>query len=126
MASISFSASSTSKGFQHGEGEMYLELLGGYSPRKPSIYVPLPEDRGRALLSYDPVCEWSIGSAVRIGELLNEIAPTLPVTTINSWENPQESNRRGGQTLIVNATPITGNWRNRQEFTEEITKALTQ
>ncbi len=75
---------------------MYLEFHGEYTPRKPTSYDPLPEDRSRALIFYDPICEWGIGSAVRIEELLNEIAPTLPVTTINGWENPQEVTRRGG------------------------------
>jgi len=115
-----------SKGFQQGEGEMYLELHGEYTPRKPTIYDPLPEDRSRALIFYDPVCEWSIGSAVRTEELLKETAPTLHVTTINSWENPQESTRRGGQTLIVNAIPITATWRDRQKLTKEVKQALTK
>ena len=114
-----------SKGFQQGEGEMYLELHGGYTPRKPSTYDPLPEDRGRALVFYDPVCEWSVGSAVRTEGLLNEVAPSLPVTSINSWENPRESTRRGGQALIVNAISIASNWRNREAFTKEVTQALT-
>lgn len=114
-----------SKGFKQGEGEMYLELHGEYTPRKPTTYHPLPEDRGRALVFYDPVCEWSIGSATRIEGLLNEIDPALPMTTINSWENPRESKRREGQALIVNATPIASNWRNREAFTKEVTQALT-
>jgi GNAT superfamily N-acetyltransferase len=115
-----------SKGFQQGEGEMYLELSGGYELRKPARYEPLPEDRGRALVFYEPICEWSIGSTVKIEELLNEIAPALPVTTINSWENPQESTRRGRQQLIVNATPITSTWRDREAFTTEVKQALTK
>ena len=114
-----------SKGFRQGEGEMYLELHGGYVPRKPASYDPLPEDRGRALVFYDPVCEWSIGSATRIEGLLNEIAPALPVTIINGWEDPEDSIRRGGQALIVNAAPIASTWRDREAFTKEVTQALT-
>jgi len=113
-----------SKGFQHGEGEMYLKLHDAYEPRKSSSYYPLPEDRGRALVFYDSVCEWSIGSAVRIEELLNEIDPTLQVTTINSWEKPEESTRRGGIKIIVNATSITANWREREAFTKKVKHAL--
>ena len=113
-----------SKGFQKGEGEMYLELHGEYTPRKTPTYESLPEDRGRALVFYDPVCEWSIGSATRIEGLLKEIEPTLPITTINSWENPHESTRRGGQPLIVNATPITSNWRDTEAFTAEVKQSL--
>ncbi len=119
---VSFYAS---KGFRQGEGEMYLELQGGYEPRKPAIYESLPEDRGRALVFYDPNCEWSIGSAVRTEELLNEISPNLPVTTMNSWERPEDS-RRGGQQLIVNATPINSAWRDREAFTTEVEQALTK
>ena len=115
-----------SKGFQKGEGGMYLDLPGEYTPRKPLTYEPLPEDRGRALVFYDPVCEWSIGSATRIEGLLKEIEPTLLVTAINSWENPHESTRRGGQPLIVNATPITSSWRDTDAFTAEVKKALTK
>jgi len=114
-----------SKGFQQGEGEMYLELHSGYTPRKPSSYRPLPEDRGKALVFYDPVCEWSIGSAVRTEALLNEVAPALPVTTVNSWENPIEFTRRGGQVVIVNAIPISSKWRDREAFTAEVRQTLT-
>jgi hypothetical protein len=63
---------------------------------------------------------------VRIEELLNEIAPTLPVTTINSYERPEESTRRGGQKIIVNATPITANWREREAFIKKVKDALTK
>jgi len=105
---------------------MYLELHGEYTPRKTPTYEPLPEDRGTALVFYDPVCEWSIGSATRITGLLKEIDPKLPVTAINSWENPHESRRRAGQTLIVNATPVTSSWRDTEAFTAEVKQALNK
>jgi hypothetical protein len=113
-----------SKGFQKGEGEMYLELHGEYTPRKTPRYEPIPEDRGRALVFFDPVCEWSIGSAVRTEEFLNEIVPNIPVTLINSWEKPDEHIRRGGRQIIVNVTPITSSWRDTEAFRREVAEAM--
>ena len=113
-----------SKGFRQGEGEMYLELHGEYEPRKPASYEPLPEDQGRSLVFYDPVCEWGVGFTVGVEGLINEIAPDLPVTRLNSWERPNEYIRRGGKQVIVNAKPIESFWTERAAFRREVEEAL--
>ena len=103
---------------------MYLEISGKYRPRGESEYHPLPEDRGRALMFYDPMCEWGYGFAVRVRELIHDIEPELPFEMINSWERPEEFISRGNQVLIVNAKVIQSFWTDREAFRREVERAI--
>ncbi|MGD2201036.1 MAG: hypothetical protein PVJ38_05345 [Candidatus Bathyarchaeota archaeon] len=111
-------------GFQQGIDEMYLEIHGEYQPKHVRAYRPLPGDKGRAVLFYEPMCEWSIGFAIRAKKFLKGLAPDLPVTLINNWEEPGEYLKRGGQQMVVNATPITSFWTDKEALTREVKKAL--
>ncbi|MCW4036385.1 MAG: GNAT family N-acetyltransferase [Candidatus Bathyarchaeota archaeon] len=111
-------------GFSGAEGEMYMEISGKYRSRGETEYHPLPEDRGRALMFYDPMCEWGYGFAVRVRELIHDIEPELPFEMINSWERPEEFMRRGNQVLIVNAAVIQSFWTDREAFRTEVEQAI--
>jgi GNAT superfamily N-acetyltransferase len=111
-------------GFEKAGREMFLELTGSYRPRVEPRYEPLPEDEGRAVMFYDPMCEWGYPFGVRVREILNEIDPDLPLELIDPWKRPGESARRGNQWLVVNATAIESFWTERDAFRREVELAL--
>jgi GNAT superfamily N-acetyltransferase len=111
-------------GFEKAGREMFLELTGSYRPRVEPKYEPHPEDEGRAVMFYDPMCEWGYPFGVRVRELLHEIDPDLPVELIDPWQSPGESVRRGNQWLVVNATAIESFWTEKDAFRHEVERAL--
>jgi len=111
-------------GFNMGQNEMYLEIDGGYIPSDKTEYSPLPEDRGRALMFFDPVCEWGIGFAMRVEEFLHGVDPDLSVQLLNTWENPEEYASRGFEQLVVNAVPIKSFWTDKDAMKKEVEEAL--
>jgi len=113
-----------SNGFKLGLGEMYLEITAPYQPRRKIEYQPLPEDKGRAVMFYDPICEFSYPSAVKVKEFLLEIDPSLQVDLIDQWRHPDESMKRGNPVLVVNAKRITSFWTQREAFRSEVEQAL--
>ncbi len=113
-----------SNGFKQGRGEMYLEITAPYQPRRTMEYRPLSEDKGRAVMFYDPICEFSYPFAVKVKEFLLEIDPGLPVELIDQWRHPEESIKRGNHVLVVNAKLITSFWTQREAFRREVEQAL--
>lgn len=103
---------------------MFLEVPAPYEPRKLAEYKPLPEDRGKAVIIYNRICEWLYPFAIRVKELLREIDSGLPVCLIDEWKRPDESMRLGNQWLVVNAVPIRSFWMQREAFRSEIMQAL--
>ncbi len=112
------------KGFKRAPNEMFVEVSAPYQPRSVEEYRPLPEDRGRAVTFYNPVCEWSYPFAVRVKELLNEVEPSLPVELIDEWRYPEESIKRGNHGLVVNATAIKSFLAQKDSFRREVEQAL--
>jgi GNAT superfamily N-acetyltransferase len=110
-------------GFLDGLNEMYLNVSGSYYPMEEGKYVPLVEDRGRAIILYEPVCEWSHSFNLRVSSILKEMVPNYPIDLINSWERPEESIRRGNQWLVVNAHPIHSFVTNEEVFRDEVSRA---
>jgi len=113
----------TRNGFREGDGEMYLEIHGGYEPRERTEYKPLPEDAGRAVLFYNVNCEYSVGFADTVKKLIHEVKPGYPVDIINMWTEPVESSRRSNELIIVNQRPIKSHWR-APEFRREVQAAI--
>jgi hypothetical protein len=116
----------TSKGFKHANNEMFLEISSSYKPRKTAEVPSLNEDKGRAIVFYNPVCEWSFPFALRIKDLLSEVSPSLPVHIIDEWRSPEESSKRGNEQLIINAKPIRSFFTQREKFIREVKKALKE
>ena len=87
-------------------------------------YRPLSEDKGRVVIFYDPICEFSYPFAVKVKEFLLEIDPGLQVDLIDQWRQPEESIKRGNRLLIVNAKLITSFWTQREAFRREVEQAL--
>lgn len=111
-------------GFLQGEDEVYFEVRKAYRPRATTEYDPLPEDRGRAFMFYEPVCEWGYPFAVQVKDYLRNIDPDLPIKLINSWEEPDKFIKRGSKQLIVNATEIKSFWTEKESFRREVEEAL--
>lgn len=113
-----------SKGFRWGIGEMYLEVSAPYEPKECGVYKPLSSDRGRAVILYSPLCEYSYPFALKVREIIWEVNPGLPITLIDIWRQPEEASKRGGETIIVNSRPIRTWWGDRENFKEEVKRAL--
>ncbi len=111
-------------GFSRADSEMYLEISGEYRPRGERAYKPLEEDGGRAIMFYDPMCEWGYGFAVRVRDLIHDVEPRYPFEMINPWERPGESARRGNQQLIVNGHVMQSFWTDKEAFRREVEEAI--
>ena len=115
----------SSLGFVDGFGEMYSEIFGTYEPQELARYTPLYEDRDRAVLLYEPLCEWNYVHMEQIKEVLQVIVPDLQVDIYNSWEHPDQSIRRGNQWLVVNSNPIKHYITDLKAFKKDVEEALT-
>jgi len=111
-------------GFKRAHDEMFLEIAGRYEPKIKLEYEPLPEDRGRAIIFYNRICEWSYPFALQVRDYLLQIKPGLKVELVDEWLRPWESKRRANQWLVVNAVPIKSFWTQREEFRQEVERAL--
>jgi len=111
-------------GFRDAEAELYMEISGRYVEAEPAERIPVPEDAGRAVVFYEPVCEWGYPFAVRARDLIHEIAPDYPVSLYNSWEQPREYSKRGREWMIVNGEAIRSLWTEREAFFREVRQAI--
>lgn len=104
---------------------LYLPIEGSFESSMPiGEYVPLPEDRGKALVFHSPVCQFSYQFAERIRELIMEVAPNIPIELVNKWEKPEESIKRKNCGLIVNARPVKAFFMDIEQFKKEIGQIL--
>ena len=119
-------------GFKQGHQEMFLEIKGEYVPPEIPEYRPLPEDRGKVILTHNPDCEWGYFFATTVRELIQGKYPNLPVETYNSWENPEEYKKRPHLPLIaasiianaqLNRNPFIF-WIDRKAFLRDVEEAL--
>jgi hypothetical protein len=118
-------------GFRQGLKEMFLEIKEKYVPREISEYRPLPEDRGRAIILFNPACEWGYFAAFKVKELLQDVDLNLPVEIFNIWERPKGYMKRPIQNVtsarvIVKGQVISGGifWTDREAFRREVEEAL--
>jgi len=113
------------RGVNAWDGSAQVE--GNYEQASPmQEYEPLPEDRGRAVILYSPVCQFSYQFAKKMEEQIREVAPNLPIDLINEWEKPEEAIKRRNNVLIVNAKPIRTFFMDSVKFKEEVRLALSE
>jgi GNAT superfamily N-acetyltransferase len=118
-------------GFRQGSQEMFLEIWGKYVATETREYRPLPEDRGRIIVLYNPACEWGSFLAYKVVELGHEIDPDLPVEIFNIWEKPEAFMKRplkrvtSGR-VIANAKLLEGGvfWTDKDAFRRLMKEAL--
>ena len=118
-------------GFQQGYQEMFLEIEGKYEPREIPEYRPLPKDRGRIILTYNPDCEWGCFLAMTAREIFQSIDPDLSIKIFNSWERPEEYKKRPHLPLIAASTIANAQvmnsfifWTDREVYIRNVEEAL--
>ena len=88
-------------------------------------YIPLQEDKGKAIIFYTPTCQVGYVFAYRTAQKLREIKPDISIKLVNYWRNPEELAKRGKNWMIVNAKPIYSNpYTEPAKFKKEIKQAL--
>lgn len=108
------------------EGSMlYLPVEGKYEPSPKRKYEPLEEDRGKVIIFYGPICQFSYPFAKRIEQIIREVLPNIKIEMINEWEKPEESIQRNWW-LIVNAKPIQTFFTDTENFKKEVKEAASQ
>lgn len=109
------------------EGSMlYLPIEGKYESTPKAEYAPLEEDRGKAIIFYGPICQFSYPFAKRIEQIIREVLPDIKIELINEWEKPEESIKRKNWWLIVNAKPIQTFFMDTENFKKEIKEAASR
>jgi len=105
---------------------LYYPLKKGYVYRpKEERFMPQKEDRGKALIFYDPSCPFSIIFSQRMKELIREVAPNLPIRMIDEFEEPEEVERRGKvPSCAVNGKSIETFFMDKENFQKEVRAAL--
>jgi len=128
---LSFSEFYKKYGFRQGPQEMFLEIKGEYVPREILEYRPLPEDRGRVIILYNPACEWGYFLAYKIKELLKEMDPVPSVEIFNIWERPEGFLKRPLQRVTSGRVIVNGQlykgvsfWTDREAFLQNVEDAM--
>jgi GNAT superfamily N-acetyltransferase len=106
------------------ETPMMLVLARKPPPSAPAPYQPLDEDRGRAVVFFDPSCQWSYAFAVKTRDVLGDLAPALPVDVLDRWKAADAFLARRRHWLIVNGKPILSLPMHGDRFADEIRSAL--
>lgn len=97
-----------------------------YQPKTGS-FTPQPEDKGKALVFYDPSCPFCMYFTEQVKAVISEAAPNLPIRVINMFEEHDEVKRRGQAPLCaVNGKPITAFFLDKNGFQREVMEALTE
>jgi len=112
-----------SNGFKKMDGEMAYKIAGKYTPPRKLRYTRSTEDEGKATVVYNPTCEYSYPSALRLRDLIAGTYPAMPVELVNQWEEPLESFRLANHELTVNGIQIMGSLHQREQLLVEIRKA---
>jgi len=120
-------------GFKNGEGELYLEINGSYTPMEVPELAPLPEDKDRAIFTYSPDCEWGYYVSTVGKQMIQEKYPEYPVDVYDIWNEPEQYKKRGGGwMLIIGGLLINGVipeapplfWYDRERWFQNVEKAM--
>jgi len=97
-----------------------------YQP-KAGRFIPQAEDKGKALIFYDPSCPFCMYFAEQIKESIGEVAPSLPVRMINMFEEREEIQKRGQVPYCaVNGKPVTAFFMDKENFQKEVKAVLAE
>ncbi|HET8679912.1 MAG TPA: GNAT family N-acetyltransferase [bacterium] len=89
-------------------------------------YIPMAEDRGKAVLIFGPcACPYTYTFLQRAEQYVRDLAPEISVRWIAALDEPSEVERRGGFIgCVVNARPIKTFVLDKQGFQREVRQAL--
>lgn len=107
---------------------LYYPLREGYVYHpKEMKFTPQEEDKGKALIFYDPSCPFCIYFSEKIKEAIREVEPNLPIRMINIFEEHEEVEKRGQVPYCtVNGKPIQAFFMDKENFQREVREALRQ
>ncbi len=105
---------------------LYYPLKKGYVHRpEEKKFISQEEDRGKALIFYDPSCPFCIYFSENIKKSIREVAPNILIRMINNFEEPEEVKKRGQvPSCAVNGKPIKTFFMDKENFQKEVKKAL--
>jgi GNAT superfamily N-acetyltransferase len=97
-----------------------------YQP-KTGRFIPQAEDKGKALIFYDPSRPFCMYFAEQIKASIGEVAPSLPVRMINMFEEREEIQKRGQVPYCaVNGKPATAFFMDKENFQKEVKAVLAE
>jgi len=107
---------------------LYYPLKEGYVYQpKTGSFTSQPEDKGKALIFYDPSCPFCMYFNEQIKAAINEAAPNLPIRVVNMFEEQDEVKRRGQVPFCaVNGKPVTAFFMDKENFQREVKEALME
>ena len=107
---------------------LYYPLEEGYVYHpKMEKFMPQKEDKGKALIFYDPSCPFCMYFTEQIKKSIMEVAPNIPIRTINMFEEIKEVKKRGQVPYCaVNGKPITTFFMDKENFQKEVIEALKE
>ena len=105
---------------------LYYPLKKGYIHRpKGKKFIPQEEDRGKALIFYDPSCPWAIYFSEHIKKSVQEAVPNVPIRTINKSEESEEVEKRGQvPSCVIDGKPIETSFMDKESFQKDVKTAL--
>ena len=105
---------------------LYYPIKEGYVYRpKEEKFNPQEEDKGKTLIFYDPSCPFCMYFSEQIKQSIREVAPDIPIRTINMFEEEEEVKKRGRVPYCaVNGKPITTFFMDKENFQKEVKEAL--
>ena len=105
---------------------LYYPLKKGYVYRsKDKKFIPQEEDREKALIFYDPSCPFCIYFSAKMKELIAEVAPNIPISMINKFEQSKEVEKRGQvPSCVVDGKPIETFFMDKESFQKEVKSPL--
>ncbi|MEM2848860.1 MAG: GNAT family N-acetyltransferase [Candidatus Bathyarchaeia archaeon] len=105
---------------------LYYPLEEGYVYQpEEAVFIPQVEDKGKALIFYDPSCPFCMYFGEHIKNSIREVAPDLPVRMVNMFEEAEEVEKRGQvPQCAVNGKAIKASFMDRVNFQKEVREAL--
>lgn len=95
-----------------------------YSPPQRE-FIPQEEDKGKALIFFDPSCPFCIYFSKGMKESIEEVAPKIRIRMINEFEEVEEVKKRGKvPPCVVNKKPIESFFMDKDNFQKEVKEAL--
>jgi len=120
-------------GFIQSQQEMFLEVEGEYMPMEIPELNPLPEDRGRTIITYSVDCEWGYYFVITAPDLIQKKYPHHSIETFDIWKEPDEYKKRGGGWMLIAAGILVNArvpenpfifWVDREAFLRNVEKAM--
>ncbi len=101
VVGISLSEFYSKLGFKFGQDEFYYEITSNYYPRKKSKYIPVPEDKNKVIIFYNPTCEYGYWALNQTKKILQNNFEKLPIQQFNIWEDYKEYLKRPQQPVVL-------------------------